>query len=114
MRHREAASAAGTRSTEPCFRFRASEGDVAAAARAEPLPPAGDARGTVHAASIDTSTPPAVGRGRGTGLTQSSNPRGLKADVAYVPSTENRRHGSVLGTKLCRLCDGTRFKYVFY
>jgi len=58
--------------------------------------------------------PPAVGRGRGAGLTQGSDPRGWKADVAYVPSSENRSHGSVMGTKLRRFCNGTKFKYVFY
>lgn len=58
--------------------------------------------------------PPAVGRGRGDGLTKGSSPRGWKADVAYVPSSENRGHGSVLGTKLRRFCDGTKFRYVFY
>ena len=29
-------------------------------------------------------------------------------------SAENRSHGSVLGLKLRRFCDGTRFRYVFY
>jgi hypothetical protein len=58
--------------------------------------------------------PPAVGRGRGKGLMRGSNPRGWEADVAYVPSSENRSHGSVLGIKLRRFCDGTRFRYVFY
>ena len=58
--------------------------------------------------------PPAVGRGRGKGLERGRNPRGWKADVRYVPSSENRSHGSVLGIKLRRFCDGTRFRYVFY
>jgi hypothetical protein len=58
--------------------------------------------------------PPAVGRGRGSGLTRGSDPRGWSADVAYVPSGENRSHGSTLGTKLRRFCNGTKFKYVFY
>ena len=58
--------------------------------------------------------PPAVGRGRGKGLTRGTSPRGWKADVAYVPSSENRSHGSTMGTKLRRFCDGTRFRYVFY
>ena len=58
--------------------------------------------------------PPAVGRGRGAGLTKGSAPRGWKADVAYVPSSENRSHGSTMGTKLRRFCNGTKFKYVFY
>ena len=46
--------------------------------------------------------PPAVARGS------------YRADVDYVPSSENRSHGSVLGLKLRRYCDGTRFRYVFY
>jgi hypothetical protein len=58
--------------------------------------------------------PPAVGRGRGNGLMRGSDPRGWKADVAYVPSSENRSHGSVLGIKLRRFCNGTKFRYVFY
>jgi hypothetical protein len=58
--------------------------------------------------------PPAAGRGRGKGLTRGSHPRGWKADVRYVPSHENRSHGSVLGIKLRRYCNGTRFRYVFY
>ena len=58
--------------------------------------------------------PPAVGRGRGTRLTRGSSPRGWKADVQYVPSGENRSHGSVMGIKLRRFCSGTRFRYVFY
>lgn len=58
--------------------------------------------------------PPAVGRGKGNGLEKGTNPTGWKADVAYVPSSENRSHGSTMGTKLRRLCSGTRFRYVFY
>jgi hypothetical protein len=58
--------------------------------------------------------PPAVGRGRGKGLVRGSDPRGWMADVAYVASSENMSHGSVLGIKLRRFCDGTRFRYVFY
>jgi hypothetical protein len=57
--------------------------------------------------------PPAVGRGRGKGLVRGSHPRGWMGDVAYVPSAENRSHGSSLGAKLRRFCDGTRFRYVF-
>jgi len=58
--------------------------------------------------------PPAIGRGKGKGLVRGSNPRGWRADVAYVPSSENRSHGSTLGVKLRRFCDGTKFRYVFY
>ena len=60
--------------------------------------------------------PPAVGRGKGKGkgLERGRHPRGWKADVRYVPSSENRSHGSTLGIKLRRFCDGTRFRYVFY
>jgi hypothetical protein len=57
--------------------------------------------------------PPAVGRGRGPGLERGTNPRGWKADVRYVPSAENRSHGSSLGAKLLAFCNGTRFHYVF-
>jgi hypothetical protein len=46
--------------------------------------------------------PPAVGRSV------------VKADVAYVPSLENRSHGSVMGTKLRRYCSGVRFRYAWY
>lgn len=58
--------------------------------------------------------PPAIGRGIGPGLTRGANPTGWMADVEYVPSAENRSHGSVMGIKLRRFCDGTRFRYVFY
>jgi hypothetical protein len=34
--------------------------------------------------------------------------------VEYVPSSENRSHGSSLGAQLRPYCDGTRFRYVFY
>lgn len=58
--------------------------------------------------------PPAVGRGRGKGLKRGRDPRGWKADVAYVPSSENRSHGATMGIKLRRFCNGTRFRYIFY
>jgi len=32
----------------------------------------------------------------------------------YVRSRENRSHGSALGSKLRRFCNGTRFRYVFH
>src|SRR5688572_9027321 len=57
--------------------------------------------------------PPAVGRGRGPGLERGRNPRGWKAAVRYVPSSENRSHGATLGDRLERFCNGTRFRYVF-
>jgi hypothetical protein len=61
--------------------------------------------------------PAAVGRGRANGrsraLVRGKNPRGWKADVAYVKSAENRSHGSVLGNELRPFCNGTRFRYVF-
>lgn len=61
--------------------------------------------------------PAAVGRGRPNGrsraLVRGTDPRGWKADVAYVPSGENRSHGSSLGGKLRPFCNGTRFRYVF-
>ena len=58
--------------------------------------------------------PPAVGRGKGAGLERGVNPTGWRADMRYVPSSENRSHGSTLGAKLRRFCNGTRFRYVFY
>jgi hypothetical protein len=58
--------------------------------------------------------PPAVGRGRGKGLTRGSDPTGWRANVALVPSSENRSHGSSMGLKLRRFCSGTKFRYVFY
>ena len=57
--------------------------------------------------------PPAVGRGKGKGLERGRNPRGWKADVRHVPSSENRSHGATLGAKLAEFCNGTRFRYVF-
>jgi len=61
--------------------------------------------------------PAAVGRGKANGtsrgLVRGINPRGWMADVEYVPSGENRSHGSSLGAKLRKFCNGTRFRYVF-
>ena len=57
--------------------------------------------------------PPAVGRGKGTGLERGRDPQGWKADVRYVESSENRSHGASLGAKLRAFCNGTRFRYVF-
>lgn len=61
--------------------------------------------------------PPAVGRGRANGtlkgLVRGINPIGWMAHVMYVPDRENQSHGSSLGAKLRRFCNGTRFRYVF-
>ena len=61
--------------------------------------------------------PPAVGRGRANGsqrgLVRGTNPIGWMASVRYVPDNENQSHGSSLGAQLRRLCNGTRFRYVF-
>jgi hypothetical protein len=46
-------------------------------------------------------------------LTCGINPIGWMAGVAYVRALENRSHGSSLGGKLRRFCNGTRFRYVF-
>ena len=60
-------------------------------------------RSTVTRRGMDRDEyPPAVARAA------------IRADVAYVPSSENRSHGATLGIKLRRFCDGTRFRYVFY
>ena len=67
-----------------------------------------------HAGQDRDEYPPAVGRGKGPGLERGRDPRGWRADVRYVPSSENRSHGSTLGIKLRRFCNGTRFRYVFY
>ena len=61
-----------------------------------------------------TSTRPRSAAAAAPASTGGSDPRGWKADVAYVPSSENRSHGSTMGIKLRRFCDGTRFRYVFY
>jgi len=59
--------------------------------------------------------PPAVGRGRGSrALTRGINPVGWMASVRLVPSSENRSHGSTLGAKLRRFCNGQKFRYVFF
>ena len=51
--------------------------------------------------------------GVGPGLTKGSGPTGWRADVMYVPSHENRSHGSSMGGKLRKYCNGTRFRYAF-
>ena len=61
--------------------------------------------------------PAAVLRGRADGklrgLVRGTDPRGWRASVAYVPSSENRSHGASMGNKLRRFCDGTRVRYRF-
>jgi hypothetical protein len=61
--------------------------------------------------------PPAVGRGRANGrrrgLVRGINPIGWMASVMYIPDRENQSHGSSLGLKLRRFCNGVRFRYVF-
>lgn len=57
--------------------------------------------------------PAAVGRGKGKGLERGRNPRGWKAHVRYVPSSENRSHGATLGNMLEPFCDGVRFTFSF-
>ena len=61
--------------------------------------------------------PAAVGRGRANGtnrgLVRGIGPIGWLADVEYVASSENRSHGSSLGAKLRKFCNGVRFRYVF-
>jgi hypothetical protein len=57
--------------------------------------------------------PPAVGRGMPPEVIRGAHPRGWKADVAYVPSGENRSQGAVMGADLRPYCNGTRFEYRF-
>lgn len=57
--------------------------------------------------------PPAMGRGRGPGLTEGFLPTGWKADLAYVDDHENQAHGSSLGWQTMRYCDGVKFRYVW-
>jgi hypothetical protein len=57
--------------------------------------------------------PPAVGRGKGKGLERGRNPRGWKASVRYVPSSENRSHGAALWQQDREPLQRTRFRYVF-
>ena len=42
-------------------------------------------------------------------LLRGINPIGWMVEVAYVPSSEDRSHGSSLGAQLRGFCDGTRF-----
>jgi hypothetical protein len=61
--------------------------------------------------------PADVGRGKANsdqrGLVRGINPTGWMADVAYVPSSENRSQGASLEAKLKPFCDGTKFEYAF-
>jgi hypothetical protein len=82
--------------------------------------PGADARRTRLLRNVPTRAgfdrdeyPLAIGRGRGKGLERGRNPRGWKASVRHVPSSENRSHGATVGIKLRPFCDGTRFRYVF-
>lgn len=56
--------------------------------------------------------PPAVARGLGAS-TRGTNPIGWMASVQYVPSSENRSHGSTMGAALRKWCNGVKFRYVF-
>jgi hypothetical protein len=58
--------------------------------------------------------PAAALRGRGRGLERGRKPRGWKAHVRHVPSSENRSHGATLGNMMRGFCDGTKVRYVFY
>lgn len=58
--------------------------------------------------------PMAMGRGKGPGLERGSNPTGWKASVRYIPESENSSSGAVVGIKLRRYCDGTRFSLIGY
>lgn len=59
--------------------------------------------------------PPAIGRGKyRKSLMRGTNPRGWMAHVQHVPSAENRSHGSTMGIKLRRFCNGQKFRYRFY
>ena len=69
-------------------------------------------RSATATTATSTRRPSAAGAARAS--TRGRHPTGWKADVAYVPSSENRSHGSAMGIKLRRFCDGTRFTYVFY
>lgn len=53
--------------------------------------------------------PPAVARGKRPGI--DTGVGDTEADVRYVPSSENRSAGSVLGGRIGRLCDGARFTF---
>lgn len=53
-------------------------------------------RGSSSRRHVGVRYPPAVARGFGAGLTKGVDPVGWRADVAYVPSHDNRSHGSVL------------------
>ena len=78
------------------------------------MPDATERCGISRRGRVSTATKtPSGWPGRGPGLERGRNPRGWKADVRYVPSSENRSHGARLGDRLERLCNGTRFRYVF-
>ncbi len=56
--------------------------------------------------------PPAMARGAGDDV-RGSTPTGWMASVQYVPTSENRSHGSKLGSALRTFCNGVRFRYTF-
>lgn len=56
--------------------------------------------------------PPAIGRGGyRKPLKRGVNPTGWRASVMYVPASENRSHGAVMGNKLRPYCNGTFFRF---
>jgi hypothetical protein len=54
-----------------------------------------------------------VSNGNERGLARGIDPLGWMADVAYVPSSENRSQGASLEAKLNPFCDRTKFEYAF-
>ena len=91
---------------------------LAAHARAQPprrrRPPRAPARGRPDPRRLRPRRVPAGGRPRqGQGLERGRTRAAGRPTSATSPSSENRSHGSTLGIKLRRFCDGTRFRYVF-
>lgn len=56
--------------------------------------------------------PPAMARGRGSAV-RGSAPVGWMASVMYVPRSENRSHGAVMGAAARKWCNGVRFRFIF-
>ena len=73
-------------------------------------------RGTDTRPGLDRDEyPPAVGRGRGKGLRRGRQPArldGRRRATSRAPRTARTARPSA--TSCSRLCDGTRFRYVFY